>query len=104
MAIPRRGLRDIRTLSGKVDQTSVPYKAYMKLSCLEMEKLRRGKEKESASKRIADIDARLKEVESEKTELSKTLKERNNGNSKDAPGNRPKPASRRNTGAFKFRY
>ena len=62
MPIPKknmRGLQDIRTLSGNVDQTVIPYKAYMRLSCLEMEKFRRGKERESAMHRVNNIDALL---------------------------------------------
>jgi len=41
----------------------------MKLSCLEMEKARRLRERESASQRIANIDARLQEIEAEEEEL-----------------------------------
>ena len=51
MGIPKRavrGLQDIRTLSGSVDQSTIPYRAYMKVSCLEMEKLRRQQERASA--------------------------------------------------------
>lgn len=107
MAIPKkiiRGLQDIRTLSGKVDQAFIPYKGYMKVSCLEMEKLRRRKERESAMQRVINIDARFLEIEAEKAGLLQALKERNCGNSDNAPGVEPKPALRRNTGGFKFKY
>ena len=43
-----RSLKDIRTHSGRVDRVVVPYMAYMKISCLEMEKARRETEKSSA--------------------------------------------------------
>lgn len=104
MAILRRGVRDIRTLSGKVDQASIPYRAYMKISSLEMEKARRGKEKESAMRRVKDIDARFQEMEAEKDALLKALGERNGSQSIDAPAIEPKPVSRKNTGGFKVRY
>jgi hypothetical protein len=73
MAIPTKSVRDIKTLSGRVDQASLPYRAYMKLSCLEMEKARRLRERESASQRIANIDARLQEIEAEEEELLQSV-------------------------------
>jgi len=38
MAVPTKGLTNIRTLSGRVDQVSLPYRSYMQITCLEMEK------------------------------------------------------------------
>jgi len=75
MAVPVRGLRNIRTLSGRVDHMSVPYRAYMQITCLEMEKARREAERHSASRRIADIDTRLQEIEAEKTAILRKLSE-----------------------------
>ena len=60
MAIPRKGLREIRSLSGRQDRVHLPYQAYMQITCLEMEKARRGSERKSALQRIANLDARLK--------------------------------------------
>jgi len=101
-----RGLRDIRTHSGRVDRVGVPYKAYMKISCLEMEKARREKEKGSAQLRIRNIDKRLEEIEAEKDATLKNLGERNPGSerrrsktreiSTEIPGNNAK--------YFKIRY
>lgn len=75
MASSMRGLRTLRTLSGKVDQMSVPYRGYMQITCLEMEKARREAERHSAGQRIAEIDARMKEIETEKAEILKRLSE-----------------------------
>jgi hypothetical protein len=75
MASPTRGLRNLRTLSGRVDQMSIPYRAYMQVTCLEMEKARRESERRSASQRIAEIDVRMKEIETEKAEILKRLSE-----------------------------
>lgn len=72
-----KGIRDIRTHSGKVGRTSIPYMAYMNISCLEMEKARREKEKISAQMRIKNIDGRLAEIEAEKGDLLVCLGERN---------------------------
>lgn len=69
MAIPTKGVNNIRTLSGRVDQVSLPYRSYMQITCLEMEKARRNMERKSASERIALIDARLEQIEKTKQEL-----------------------------------
>jgi len=64
-----RGLKNIRTLSSRVDGGALPYRAYMQITALEMEKARRCAERASAARRIAEIDARLRELEKEKTAL-----------------------------------
>jgi hypothetical protein len=105
MAIPRRGLRDIRTHSGRVDETTLPSRAYLKISCLEMEKVRRGKERSSARQRMAGIDARLKEIEAEKAALLQALEgPPNGGRPRGVPGLELKLAARPSTGGFKLRY
>jgi hypothetical protein len=76
MAIPRKTLRDIRTLSGKVDRIANSYMAYMQITCLEMEKARKGREKASALQRVEDIDGRLRDIEVEKATLLRALAER----------------------------
>ena len=76
MAIPKRtvrGVHDIRTYSGKVDIFHEPYRAFMQISALEMEKARRGQERESAVQRVRQIDARFREIEKEKAYLLKGL-------------------------------
>ncbi len=70
-----KGLRDIRTRSGKVGRAGIPYMVYMNISCLEMEKARRQKEKFSAQTRIRNIDLRLSEIECEKQSLLQSLEE-----------------------------
>ena len=107
MAIPQRGLREIRTNAGKQDQAHRPYRAYMQITCLEMEKARRGNERRSALLRIANLDARLQEIETEKAALLRALEERNPGNggkSAGVPNLEPKPSPRRSAGGFRLRY
>ena len=107
MAIPRKGLHEIRTLSGRQDRVRLPYQSYMQITCLEMEKARRGSERKSALQRIANLDARLKEIEAEKASLLGGLEERNAGNggkSTGVPNLTLKPSLRRGTGGFKLRY
>ena len=104
MAIPSKGLNNIRSLSGRVDQVSLPYRSYMQISCLEMEKARRGVERDNASQRIAQIDARLQQIEKDKQELLQALAAPALGGARRLPGLELKPAPRRSTGGFKIRY
>jgi hypothetical protein len=109
MAIAKRnirGLQDVPTLSGRVDQTSLPYKAYMKVACLEMEKVRRGKERESASFRVKNIDARFKEIEDEKAALLLALAKRDKERPTDArdSGPKPEPPPPRSASGLRLRY
>ena len=104
MAIPTRGLNNIRTLSGRVDQLSLPYRRYMQISCLEMEKARRGTERKSASQRVALIDARLEQIEKAKQELLQAVATPGQGAAGRLPGLELKPTPRRSAGGFKIRY
>ena len=104
MAIPTKGLTSIRTLSGRVDQVSLPYRSYMQITCLEMEKARRDMERKSASRRIALIDARLDEIDKAKRDLFQAVATRGQGALADLPGLDLKPAPRRSAGGFKIRY
>ena len=104
MAIPRRGLNNIRTLSGRVDQVALPYRAYMKLSCLEMEKARRGGERESANKRVRDIDVRLREIAKEQQELLQAVANPGKAAPSRLPGMEIRPSPPRSAGGFRIRY
>ncbi len=104
MAIPTKGLTNIRTLSGRVDQVSLPYRSYMQITCLEMEKARRDMERKSASRRIATIDARLDEIDKAKRDLFQAVATRGQGTTGRLPGLELKPAPRRSAGGFKIRY
>jgi hypothetical protein len=104
MAIPPRGLNQIRTLSGRADQLSVPYRSYMQISCLEMERARRNKERKSASERIALIDARIEEIEKTKQDLLQAVAATGVGTPERQPSLGTEPAPRRGTGGFKIRY
>lgn len=71
-----KSVSHIKTRTSKVSNSGVPYISYLKISCLEMEKARREKEKLSAQARIAHIDARLAEIEAEKDAILHNLGER----------------------------
>lgn len=107
MALLRKGIREIRTHSGQVDQVSLPYRAYLKISCLEMEKARRAREKESARESIARIDARLAEIEAEKAALLQAMKDMAQGSQGASGGGQEPPGKgpgEPRGGGFKFRY
>ena len=97
-----RNLQDISTLSGKVDQIRAPYKAHMRISHLEMEKVRRNKEKESAMHRVKNIDKRLQEIEAEKEALWGILDQQNNGISIVKPKTKPGPCN--GSKGFRLKY
>ena len=79
MSIPKtsiRGVQNIRTRTGTVPGHFVAHEAYLKITCLEMEKVRRQKDREAAMIRVRNIDARFKEMEAEKASLLSALDER----------------------------
>jgi hypothetical protein len=98
MAIPRRGIQDIRTLTGKVRKATIPHEAYLRISHIEMEKARKTLESEKARQLMADIAARLAEIEAEKASLLQSLGERGGKATLGLTG----PS--RHTGGFKIRY
>ncbi len=104
MGIPRRTMRDIRTLSGKVDRIANPYMAYMQITCLEMEKARKGRERASALQRVESLNGRIRDIEAEKAALLRALAERQavSRPAVSSPGSRPVPA--RSAGGVKIRY
>lgn len=108
MAVTVKTMRDIRTLSGQVGQVAMPYRAYMRISCLEMERFRRQQEKSSASHRIAIINARMCEIEAEKDKLLRALNERSaNMSAANPAGGASSYTSPTRAGAsrgFKIRY
>ena len=107
-SIPRkslwRGLQNIRTLSGMVDQGGEPYRAFLRIGALEMEKARRGKEKDSAIRRVEAIDGRFREIEAEKSKLLKALGNSNPGGDSDIAGDGSTHGLERGNGGFKIKY
>jgi len=100
-----RGLQDIRTHSGRVREAVIPHKAFMRLSCLEMEKFRRAKERESALTRVRNIDARFRDIDAEKELILETMNARDNDSflSKEREEHKPGPGRKSGAG-FKLKY
>ena len=85
-------MRNIRTY---LSQITSPSKAYLRLACMEGEKVRCGIQSTNARQKISDIDDRLKEMGAEKAAVLRAL---------EGPPNGGRPAARRSTGGFKLRY
>ncbi len=98
MGIPRRGIQDMRTLTGKVRTTTFPHEAYLRICHIEMEKARKTQESEKARQLMADIAARLAEIEAEKENLLQAVGERGGKATLDRTG------PPRHTGGFRIKY
>ena len=105
-----RGVQDIRTRSGSADEGAIPYKAYMKLSILEMEKFRRGKEKTNALEMVQHIDQRFQDIEVERQKIMTALEAKGirrrvpTGPAGTETATSGPAAPRTTTGPFKIRY
>jgi hypothetical protein len=64
-----RGLKDLRTTGALGATTLAPHAAYMKITSLELEKLRLDRVRRQAARRIGEIDARFEEIGIEKAAL-----------------------------------
>jgi hypothetical protein len=64
-----RGLKDLRTTGALGATALAPHAAYMKVTSLELEKLRLSRVRQHAARRIGEIDARCEEIGLEKAAL-----------------------------------
>lgn len=104
MPVTGRGLKNIRTLSSRVDSVALPYRGYMQITALEMERARRCAERASASRRIAEIDARLRDLDKEKTALLAAVAAPAARPPARIPGLELKPAAPKRASGFRIRY
>ena len=88
MAIPARGMKDIRTHLGGNPGQREAYQLFMEISGLEMERARRQKERVSALRQVEKIETRFSEIDARKAKL---LLEADSSRSKGPAG----PAERR---------
>ena len=100
MPIPLRGLRTVRTLAGRVDRLHLPHRGHIQIACLEIEKARHASERRSASQRVAELDARLLQIEVQETKLLRSLPERKGGASSGGIS----PIPRKSLGTLKIKY
>jgi len=108
MAVPQsspgRGLRDIRTMSDLLTETSNPQRKFLKLAMLAMERARRGRERESACKRTRDIDTRLSEIEGETKALMQIVTAEEDGDAPEARRDGPGLPVQKPRPGLKFKY
>ncbi len=104
MPILRRAMRDIKTLSGRVDRIANPYMAYMQITCLEMEKARKGRERASALQRVQNLEGRLREIEAQKAALLLALAARTAAPAPGQVASGGRTADGRAGGGLKLRY
>lgn len=71
-----RSLSDIRTMEGRVDSASDTYKVYLRIAALEMEKTRRGMERDDALRRVERLEQRTRDIEAEKRFLFESMSAR----------------------------
>jgi hypothetical protein len=69
----QRSLNVLRAISGVSAAAMPPHAAYMKITTLELEKLRLNKAREHALRRVGEVDARLRELEALKAVLLSCL-------------------------------
>lgn len=61
-----RGLRDIRTNVDRIDQFVAPYKGYLRIGSLEMERARKLVERGNLAERLRVIEERCRQLDAEK--------------------------------------
>ena len=71
-----RGLKAIRTHSGKCDGVTIPYKDFVVITTLEREKSRRETERANLITRFEAVNFRLRYIESKKAEILNRLGKR----------------------------
>jgi hypothetical protein len=80
----QRGIDVVRKLAGMGHKVIAPHAAYMKITTLELEKVRLNNTKEHVLRRSRDIDERLRQIEEQKDALLRNI-ERNLGSEQSRP-------------------
>ncbi|MBU4487150.1 MAG: hypothetical protein KKD38_09515 [Candidatus Delongbacteria bacterium] len=93
----RLGLNNIKTCSQINNTATDKYKKYMQIGCLEMEKARRQKVKESAVAQLKKINERISELDFKINDCLKCIENKE-------MDNLGKKQSTDNSGGFKIRY
>jgi hypothetical protein len=69
----QRSLNVLRSLSGSAHKAMAPHAAYMKITTIELEKMRLRKARDHALRRMGEIDARLRELDTQKAALMQAI-------------------------------
>ena len=92
----RRGLANLRTLAGLADRQPQSYKAYLRVSFLELERTRHGQEIVTAQRRLAFLVTRCREIDAEKSAIlaGSGVTPQSSQSSESAPAGRPGQAAK----------
>lgn len=101
--LPSRGLADLRTPTGRADRQIPSYKAFLRVSFLELERARHEQEIATVRRRLDFMLARCREIDAEKNEILTGA---------DTAPSRPEPAAAPRNGpadnpakrGFRFAY
>jgi len=96
-----KAVQDIRTLSGARNRLSQPHRGYMRIACLELERFRRNKERESATGRVRQLDARFREIEVEQALILDMLSQDKAAHAPRRPSGSPLETQKT---AFRLKY
>lgn len=102
------GLDMVRTLAGRGGQSGhLPYRVYMKLASLELQRHRHLSERENALRRIEILERQIRAIEAEQDVVLKGVSQKAGVDAKDLSGVAPRldqdvPST--GSGGFKFRY
>jgi hypothetical protein len=99
-----RGLSSLRTHSGTAEGIILPYKAYMVVTTLEMEKFRREAERTKLLARFEFIKSRLQYIETEKAEILRRLGHNQGCPPIEAPKSKIGAVPMQTRGGFKMKY
>lgn len=101
--LPPRGLANLRTLGGRAAQRVPTYKAYLRISFLELERARHGQEIRTARRRLQFMFDRCRQIDEEVADiLAAAGIPANQPRSSGVPGGRlPSPPRKR---GFHFSY
>jgi hypothetical protein len=94
---PLRGLAGLRTLGGLADKRTPTYKAYLRVSFLELERARHGQEIGAARRHLDFMLGRCREIDTEKEAILAVL-------GPSAPARPADPPARSAKRPFHVRY
>jgi len=103
-SVPRRGLQDMRTMTERISDADNPQRKYLALAMLEIEKVRRNKEKQSANQRVANIDQRMVEILAEQTDRRAVAKADLDASDPAKQSGRPAGSDSQSGCGFKLAY
>ena len=103
-SVPRRGLQEIRTMSGRISDADNPQRKYLTMAMLALEKARRNKEKQSANRRVANIDQRMVEIVAEQADLLAVAKAELDASDPAKQAGRPAGSDAQSGSGFKLAY